>query len=191
LNPLSPEDQIVAAIRRIIRAVDLHSRRLVEDCGLTGPQLGVLREAGRMDGMSVSALARMVHLSQPTVTGILDRLERRELIQRCRDSADRRSVKISVTIAGHKLLNRAPSLLQDRFHRELSRLRDWERTMILASLQRIAEMMEAESLDASPVLLAGPVDASGESSVNTAESEPAVQRDEQLPQHQPSATSAD
>ena len=156
---LSSEDQIVAAIRRIIRAVDLHSRRLVDEHGLTGPQLAVLREAERLGHTSVSALARAVHLSQPTVTGILDRLGRRGVVDRCRDPTDRRSVNVTVTTEGQQILNRAPSLLQDRFRRELAKLREWELTMTLASLQRIAEMMEAETLEASPVLVAGPVDA--------------------------------
>ena len=162
-NNLSSENQIVAAIRRIIRAVDLHSRRLVEEYGLTGPQLAVLREAGRLGHTSISPLARAVHLSQPTVTGILDRLERRGLVERRRNAADRRAVNVTVTAEGHKILNRAPSLLQDRFRHELTKLREWELTMTLASLQRIAEMMEAETLEASPVLVAGPVDAAAES----------------------------
>lgn len=164
---LSAEDQIVAAIRRIIRAVDLHSRRLVDTCGLTGPQLAVLREAMRGRLPSVSALARGVHLSQPTVTGIVDRLERRGLVERNRDAADRRAVNIRVTAEGRKTLDAAPSLLQDRFLTELSKLRDWELSMTLASLQRIAEMMEAESLEASPLLIAGPVDAGMEDSPGT------------------------
>jgi len=164
-NSLGSEDQIVAAIRRIIRAVDLHSRRLVEACGLTGPQLAVLGAAARLGRTSISALARSVHLSQPTVTGILDRLERRGFVKRCRDGADRRTVNATVTADGHAIMERAPSLLQDRFRCELAKLQDWELTMTLASLQRIAEMMEAETLDASPVLVAGPVDAAPEATL--------------------------
>ncbi|MCB9850815.1 MAG: winged helix-turn-helix transcriptional regulator [Phycisphaerales bacterium] len=166
---MSSEDQIVGAIRRIIRAVDVHSRRLVDECGLTGPQLTVLREAGRLGQTTVSALARVVHLSQPTVTGIVDRLERQNLVERVRATHDRRTVNVSVTVIGHKMLNRAPSLLQDRFRRELMKLQEWERTMTLASLQRIAEMMEAESLDASPVLISGPIDAPAGSTASQTE----------------------
>lgn len=161
---LSAENKIVAAIRRIMRAVELHSRQLVDEHGLTGPQLAVLREAGRLGATSVSSLARAVHLSQPTVTGILDRLSRHGYVKRVRDESDRRSVKVEVTMAGQQLLNRAPSLLQDRFRRELVKLSDWERSMILATLQRIAAMMEAETLEASPVLVAGPMDDPGASS---------------------------
>ena len=130
---LSAENQIVAAIRRIIRAVDLHSRHLVEEHGLTGPQLATLREAARLGKTSISALARTVHLSQPTVTGIVGRLERRRIVERSRDDADRRTVNVTVTVEGHRVLDQAPSLLQDRFRRELAKLREWEQTMMLAT----------------------------------------------------------
>jgi DNA-binding MarR family transcriptional regulator len=157
---LSIEDQIVAAIRRIMRAVDLHSRHLAEEHGLTGPQLATLQAASRLgEASSTGALARAVHLSGPTVTGILDRLAKRGLVERARNGQDRRSVTITITRPGEGVLAAAPSLLQDRFRAELERVEDWERTMILAMLQRIAAMMDAESLDASPVLVPGPVDA--------------------------------
>ena len=53
------------------------------------------------------------------------------------------------------MLKRAPSLLQDRFRSELSRLEEWERTQILALLQRLASMMDAEAIDAAPMLETG------------------------------------
>jgi DNA-binding MarR family transcriptional regulator len=157
---LSTEDQIVAAIRRIMRAVDLHSRHLAEEYGLTGPQLATLKAAARLgEASSAGALARAVHLSGPTVTGILDRLAKRGLVERTRNGQDRRSVTITITQRGEGVLATAPSLLQDRFRGELARVEEWEQTMILAMLQRIAAMMDAESLDASPVLVPGPLDA--------------------------------
>lgn len=153
--PLETEDQIVASIRRIMHAVELHSRRLVEHVGLTGPQLAVLRKTAQLRRTPIGSLARAIHLSQPTVTGILDRLEKRGLIQRTRDEQDRRAVNISITAAGQELLDRAPSLLQDQFRKELEKLQDWERTLMLAILQRIAAMMEAEGLEAEPHLTTG------------------------------------
>lgn len=146
------EDRIVAAIRRIIRAVDVHSRKLVDEFGLTGPQLATLQEATRLGPVSPGALARSVHLSAATMTGILARLEKRGLVARARGTADRRRVEVTVTDAGREAIARAPSLLQERFLRELAALEDWERHMMLASLQRIASMMDAEDLDAAPHL---------------------------------------
>lgn len=158
---LSIENQIVAAIRRIIRAIDLQSRRLVDEFGLTGPQLVTLEAAAGLGPVSAGALAKAVHLSRPTLTGILDRLERRGLISRDRDQRDRRSWSVRVTPAGHTILEQTPSLLQDRFRSELAKLEEWEQTLTLATLQRIASMMEAEDLEAAPVLVTGSVEAPG------------------------------
>lgn len=151
------EDQIVAALRRIVRAIDLQSRRLGEECGLTGPQIVILREASRMRDPSIGALARAASLSQPTVSGILDRLEAQQLVRRRRSEVDRRSVFVTVTAKGAGVLERAPSLLQDRFLRELARLEEWERTQMLSILQRLAGMMDAEAIDAAPLLETGAI----------------------------------
>ncbi|MCK4661187.1 MAG: winged helix-turn-helix transcriptional regulator [Phycisphaerae bacterium] len=172
---LSMENQIVAAIRRIMRAIDLHSRRLAEEHGLTGPQLATLQAAAYLGEASTGALARAVHLSGPTVTGILDRMAKRGLVERTRNGQDRRSVTVTLTRSGREVLAVAPSLLQDRFRHELAKVEDWEQTMILAMLQRIAAMMDAESLDASPVLVHGPVDASSQrSELSTFPTKPAA-----------------
>ncbi len=149
---LPVETQIVASIRRIVRAVDLHSKRLVEACGLTGPQLAVLHAVDRLGPCAPSTVAREVHLSQATVTGIVQRLERRGLLERARSATDRRSVLVSVSPAGAELLAAAPSLLQDRFRMRLRSLEEWERHQILATLQRVAGLMAAEQIDASPYL---------------------------------------
>ena len=146
------EDEILAAIRRIVRAVDLRSRALIRGHRISGPQLVTLREVARMGPVPVSALARAVSLSQPTVTGILNRLERAGLVRRDRGEEDRRNVLCTVTPQGASVLGEAPSLLQDRFRRELSRLEEWERSQMLATLQRIASLMDAETLEAAPVL---------------------------------------
>lgn len=151
------EDHIVASIRRIIRAIDLQSRRLQDRHALTGPQLATLREAQKLEDPTIGALARAVHLSQPTVSGIVSRLEGSGLVARRRSEGDRRAVVIDVTAAGQRILDEAPSLLQERFRAELARLEDWERHWMLAALERIASMMDAEGIDAAPILETGPV----------------------------------
>ena len=104
------DDAIVAALRRIVRAIDLRSRRLFDQLGLTGPQLMVLREARRMGSAPISALARKVNLSQPTVSGIVDRLERRALVRRDRSTSDRRTVAVTITPEGGRVLREAVAL---------------------------------------------------------------------------------
>jgi DNA-binding MarR family transcriptional regulator len=146
------EDEIVVALRRIVRAIDLHSRRIEQSSGVTGPQLIVLREIERLGTSTVGALARAASLTQPTVSGIVERLERSGAITRTPGKEDRRTTVIRTTARGRALLAKAPALLQDRVRAELGRLDAWERTQVLSVLQRVAAMMDAEELDAAPVL---------------------------------------
>jgi len=154
-DALSVNQQIVASIGRIIRAIDLHSRRLVESHGLTGPQLVTLQAIERAGGIAPSALAREVHLSQGTMTGILQRLERGGFVTRSRNTSDRRSVIVELSEEGRSLLATAPSLLQDRLREGLETLETWEQHMILATLHRVAALLDAENIDASPHLVSG------------------------------------
>ncbi|EMB18526.1 transcriptional regulator, MarR family protein [Rhodopirellula europaea 6C] len=88
----------------------------------------------------------------------MQRLERRGLVGRSRSDKDRRSVLISITQDGESLLNHSPSLLQDRFRSALSELQSWEQLQILSTLQRVASLMGAEAIDASPHLTPGEID---------------------------------
>ncbi|MEZ6135818.1 MAG: MarR family transcriptional regulator [Pirellulaceae bacterium] len=146
------EDQIVVAIRKVIRAVDLHSRHLVHAHGLTGPQLAVLREVARHGEITPSELAKRVHLSLPTLTGIIKRLQQRCYLARTPNANDKRSVTVKATPEGEQALQAAPSLLHDQFRKGLSELKDWEQLQILATLQRVAELMHAKDLAAAPLL---------------------------------------
>ena len=149
---LSLEDQIVLALRRISQAIDVWSRQLWHDYGLTSPQLATLREILAGQNVSPMALANALHLSQPTVTGILGRLEQHGLIRREPSLTDRRSILAVATDEGRRLAERAPPLLRDRFRNELAKVPEWQRTEILAVLQRVATMMHAPEVSESPFL---------------------------------------
>ena len=156
-------DDVLAALRRIIRAIDLQSRVLVQQCGLTGPQLQLLKELGRQDDRCLGDVARALHLSQATITGIVDRLEAKELVVRTRDLSDKRRIRVVLTPTGHTLLESAPSVLQEHFTAAFEGLAVWEKHQILASLQRVVALMEARELETSPFLATGPLDATSES----------------------------
>lgn len=149
---LTLDDQIIVAIRRVSQAVDRYSRYLWQAHGLTAPQLGTLRELQRLSCASPGLLAERLHLSPATMAGILKRLEQRGLISRVRDESDRRSFVVRISGDGEKLAARAPSLLRDRFREKLNALPLWERSQLLAMLQRTAEMMNADEIEEAPFL---------------------------------------
>ena len=81
------EERILRSLRRISRAIELHSKQLKATHRLTAPQLICLRELRVVPHTTPCELARAVSLSQATITGILDRLESRGFIQRARNPA--------------------------------------------------------------------------------------------------------
>jgi DNA-binding MarR family transcriptional regulator len=152
-------DEVLISLRRIIRATDIHSRQLVKSSGLTSPQILLLQTLMKVKEMPVGELAECITLSQATVTAIIDRLEQRGLVQRIRATSDRRKVLISLTEQGTKAINQAPEPLQQHFIRQFEALEQWEQTQILSVLQRVAKMMDADQIDASPYLELGPLTA--------------------------------
>lgn len=150
-------EQVLVALRRVIRATDLHSKRLSKTAGLTAPQLLIMQTVRDLGEVAIGTIADKVSLSQATVTTILDRLEHRKLVYRVRSQSDKRKVHAHLTDDGRELLADAPQPLQEEFIRKFQNLHDWEQTMIISSLQRIAQMMDADRIDASPVLDVGPI----------------------------------
>lgn len=147
------EESVLRSIRRITRAIDLYSRKLSASCDLTGPQLACLREVARAGETATTALADAVSLSPATVTGILDRLEAGGLVCRERQSDDKRRVRVTLTGEGRDALMRAPPLLQDGFTQRFRALPATTQSQLDRALQEIVAMMEAEELDASPLLM--------------------------------------
>lgn len=152
------ERAVIAALRRIIRATDTDSKTLAREAGLTVSQLLVLELLSAHKAVSPGRLARALGLAHASVTNVLDRLEARGLIARRRDDKDRRIVMVSLTAAGEAGLARAPSPLQERFLARFKPLAAWEKTAMLAALQRIVHLMDAGDLDAASVLDVGAID---------------------------------
>jgi DNA-binding MarR family transcriptional regulator len=144
----SYEESVLRSLRRITRAIDLHSRALVTRYRLTAPQLVCLRQVQREGGETTPGrLAKAIHLSQATVTGILDRLSARGLISRERSEEDRRRVIVRLTEAGTALIGSAPSPLHERFAAALGRLTEDEKARIDVVLEQIVRMMEVDDLE--------------------------------------------
>ncbi len=136
---------VLIALRRITHAIDVHSRNIFLAHNLTGPQLFLMREISRHAGISAGELASTVEISVPAVNDILDRLEKRELVRRSAEAEDLIHSPLSVTEAGLEIIRKSPPLLQERFFREYGKLNEWEQSLILSTLQRVAAMLELEN----------------------------------------------
>ena len=145
------------ALRKIIQAIDQNSKKLVKRVGLTGPQLVILQEISRCGEVTSGEIARAVSLSQATVTGILERMEKRGLLARQRSHRDKRRIMVRITDKGKTVLDEAPPLMQEAFVERFASLQEWEQTMILSALQRLVSLMDAKSIQAAPFLATSPI----------------------------------
>ncbi|GFD70924.1 MarR family winged helix-turn-helix transcriptional regulator [Alteromonas marina] len=151
------EEELLVALRRVIRAVDLRSKQLSKHVGLTGPQLLVMQNIEERPGIMVREIAENINLSPATITNILDRLESRDLATRIRSTQDKRKVGVYLTERGKIAVVDAPRPLQEHFVERFSQLKEWEQSQMVATVQRIASMMDAEDIDASPFLELGSI----------------------------------
>src|SRR3546814_1812197 len=94
-----------------------------------------------------SDLASAVQFSQATVTNLVDRLEQRGFVARSRRERDRRQVWVSITAEGRAALSSAPDMMQDRFQSRFDNLPDWEQAMIVAMLERLTGLLNADGID--------------------------------------------
>jgi DNA-binding MarR family transcriptional regulator len=148
------------ALRRILRATEQNSRKVVHDAGLTPSQLLVLQILARARRAVVGEIAKAVTLSQATVSSLVDKLAARGLVRRQRGENDRRLVWVEITEAGDAVLGRAPDLLQDIFRTRFASLPDWEQAYIVGALERVTALLDAGDLDAAPILDVGAIDRS-------------------------------
>ncbi|MFQ6370135.1 MarR family winged helix-turn-helix transcriptional regulator [Shewanella sp. YIC-542] len=150
-------EQLLISLRKIIRAIDMHSKQLSKHSGLTGPQLIVMQKIAALGMPLAKQVAAEINLSPATVTTIVDRLEAKGLVIRQRSTEDKRKVHLLLSDAGHTLLLSAPKPLQEHFITRYQQLEDWEQSQLLSAVERIANMMDAEKLDAAPMLLVGQI----------------------------------
>lgn len=146
------EYRILSALRRVIRSVDIYSKKLNTELGLTTPQLLCLHALAKSDSMILTDLAKEVNLGVSTVNGIIDRLEAKQFLTRNRSAKDRRKVCLEISSSGKKIVLQAPSLLQDKLSASLSELADNEQLAITESLELVVKLMEVEKVDTSPNL---------------------------------------
>jgi DNA-binding MarR family transcriptional regulator len=146
------------AIRRILRAADQGGRKLAATTGLTPSQILVLQEIDRRGETTPGAIAAALSFGQGTVTTIIDKLEAAQLVTRRRGDQDKRQILLRATERAGATLQAAPDLLQQRFSDRYRSLPAWEQAMILAALERLGGMLDAEDIDAAPLIDTGLID---------------------------------
>ncbi|MEL7232301.1 MAG: MarR family transcriptional regulator [Pseudomonadota bacterium] len=145
------EDALIA-LRQIQRRTEQASKRLAGMAGLTPSQLLVMQILSERGETSAGELSKLTQLKHATITSLADKLIARNLITRRRCDTDRRRVWLSLQPDGGSVIKSAPDLLQDTFEKRFNTLPDWHQSMLVSALERVAGLLDAEELDAAPIL---------------------------------------
>lgn len=151
------EDALIA-LRQIQRRTEQASKRLAAMAGLTPSQLLVMQILSERGELSAGELSKMTQLKHATITTLVDKLVTRGLLSRRRCEEDRRRVWLTLLPEGQTAITTAPDLLQDTFEARFDKLPDWHQAMLVSSLERIAALLDAEDLEAAPILDVGALD---------------------------------
>lgn len=146
---------ILIDIRKIVRSINLESKKIQKDFGISIPQLLCLNYLSRQEDYQGThkELTSYLNLNSSTVTGIVNRLQQKGYVARLPKKGDRRITYVALTSAGYKVLESTPDLLHDKLAIKLSKLPDSEIMSIRSSLHKLVEVLGLENVDASPLLV--------------------------------------
>ena len=145
-------DESLIALRRILRKSERYSRELAQAAGLTAVQFRVLQIVAEMGGCTPKDISLRMRVSQATVTSLVHKLVNQGMVSIERSEIDGRQKNITMTGKGQEAIERAPDALQQLYVRKFEALEDWEQAQLVASLERVAAMLDAEDTDVAPVL---------------------------------------
>lgn len=134
-----------ATIPRYLRAIRLAIEQAEGEGRLTMPQLHCLQAMAATGTTLTTHLARRMHVSVPTMTGRIDGLVGRGLVERRPDPADRRQVRLGLTPAGHRLLGRYQAIMDARLGELLAHLPPERKERLLHALEDMAAMLDADA----------------------------------------------
>jgi DNA-binding MarR family transcriptional regulator len=152
-------DEIIIAIRRILRAVNLESKRCEKEYGLSMPQMLVLSFIAQEPEMRATnkAIKDHMQLNASTVTGILKRLTKKGFTASVPNAEDQRGSMIALTQSGYDLIISTSPPLQMKLEQGLQKLSPTDRKKLTHYFEFIVQLLELEEGAAIPLLTGEPL----------------------------------
>lgn len=146
---LREAEEVEGAVRALYRLLRRPFVPDISNSGLTAPQMNALEELTRVDGLSLKELSARMALSHSTVSGIIDRLERRGSVERRRDAEDRRYSRIFLSEEAREYVRRmSPSRRLGPIPKALGLASAEERARILEGVGALRRLLEKVASDA-------------------------------------------
>jgi DNA-binding MarR family transcriptional regulator len=153
MNPQNESviQDLVWSIRRLVRAVYLDSQKISKRYGLTGPQSAVARNLYNNGPMSSADLSRKLFVTPSNITGIIDRLGKKQLVKRIKKEGDRRVALITLTDTGKELSKTLPDPIMKKFIAELADLEPEHVQLLAMAMNQILNLIDTEEVEQEPL----------------------------------------
>lgn len=143
--------EIVSSIRWLIKKVQYDSSTFGREFGLTGPQGQILQLLYVKGSLSPVQLSRYLYVTPSNITGIIDRLEQKNLVTRIRQTGDRRVTLIALTKTGEKLSHKLPEILEEQLVAGLSALTPERLDLLSDSMKQLKLFIQSRNEPHSPL----------------------------------------
>ena len=149
--------EVLIKLRKILRSVNLESKRIEKDFGVSIPQLLVLQflESSQEYRSTASKIKEYINLNASTVTGILQRLEQKGYLIKQASNQDKRSSHIVLTAKGAEFLQHAPTTQQELLTQKLQGLSNEQMEELERNIDLLIQIMDLKDMEAGAVLMPG------------------------------------
>jgi DNA-binding MarR family transcriptional regulator len=142
---------IVESIRQLYRAVYQDASKVGRQFGLTASQSGVLRCLFNFGPLSSADLSRKLFVTPSNITGIIDRLEKKQLVERVKKVGDRRVALITLTDEGLEISQMLPDPIERKLINGLAHLDTDRVERLRAAMEQILTLVDADDLRDAPL----------------------------------------
>lgn len=146
--------EILVKLRKIIRSINLESKKIQKEFGISIPQLLVLQYLSSQPDYKASGkdIKNYINLNASTVSGIVHRAEEKGLVARLPNSRDKRGIFVTLTAKGAELLKTSPTTLQEKMSKRLKTLSPQQIEDLNSSIELLTKLMDAEDVNAAPLI---------------------------------------
>ncbi|MFT5055993.1 MAG: DNA-binding MarR family transcriptional regulator [Pseudoalteromonas distincta] len=146
--------EILIKLRKIIRSINLESKKIEKELGISIPQFLVLQYLSNQDDYRAFAkdIKSYLNLNASTVSGIISRLDSKSLVARSTKPDDKRASFIILTAKGADLINKYPPTLQEKLTQRLKKLSPDQIAELDRNIELLTVIMDVEDIDATPLL---------------------------------------
>lgn len=148
--------EIIVKLRKIIRSINLESKRIEKELNVSIPQLLCLQYLSQQEDYRAlaSQIKNHLQLNASTMSGIIKRLESKGVVARLPKPDDRRSTFITLTAKGADLLQASPTTLQQKLSHRLSKLEPEMLQSLTEHIDLLVTLMDASNVEAAPIITA-------------------------------------